>query len=723
MHSPKRRVMMRRAVARGLVAILFSGGAAPFFPAHSDSFPSRIDAAALDGSAGFRLRGVAPRDEACKSVAAAGDVNGDGIDDLVVGAPTALRSGTNWVGESYVLFGARTRSPALVDLATLGGARGFTMRGGYGEDFSGMSVAGVGDINVDGVDDLIIGAGIGSPNAIPEAGRSYVVFGSKTTFPELLQLRGLDASDGFLVTGLEPQDRMGAAVSRAGDFNHDGTADFLLGALGASPGDRSRAGSTYVLFGKAGLAAANLATLDGANGFTAAGVLEQDWSGASIDAAGDVNGDDIDDILIGAPRATRLGESGVGECYVLFGSEGTTPVQLDLFTLDGSNGFRVVGAGGQLGFSVSGAGDLNGDGIGDIVMGAPFATHEGRIAAGEALVLLGRDGGFGASVQRTWFDGDRGFRVVGPTSGAQLGLSVAGVGDVNGDGLDDLAVGAPFGSPQQRIGAGACYVIFGSRDGFPALIDPSRLDGENGFIIEGAAAGDRSGWSVAGAGDLDDDGVVDLVVGAPSASPDGAQRVGEGYVIYGRRSEVPVAVEDLRASVTAAGVRLSWLLRATSGSGALLQRGEAAPGPFANLAHFKRSGPAEYLDPDVEPGRTYWYRVVQADAVGSDRVTAALGVRVPHPATSTRLHAPRVEADGSVTIGFTLVGPGRIAVELRLLDVRGRVLHGFPRSSLEAGDHFLSWHRPQRLVGSGVYFVLLRAASRVDARKLVLLMD
>jgi hypothetical protein len=136
--------MMRRAVARGLVAILFSGGAAPFFPAHADPFPSRIDAAELDGSTGFLLRGVAARDEACKSVAAAGDVNGDGIDDLVMGAPTALRSGTNWVGESYVLLGATTRFPALVDLATLGGVRGFTLRGGYGADFAGMSVAGVG---------------------------------------------------------------------------------------------------------------------------------------------------------------------------------------------------------------------------------------------------------------------------------------------------------------------------------------------------------------------------------------------------------------------------------------------------------------------------------------------------------------------------------------------------------------------------------------------------
>jgi hypothetical protein len=193
---------------------------------------------------------------------------------------------------------------------------------------------------------------------------------------------------------------------------------------------------------------------------------------------------------------------------------------LDLGSLDGTEGFRITGAAGDLvGRSVRSAGDVNGDGIADIVVGAPGAESGAEADAGESYVIFGKASWADTPVfDPANLDGSNGFRLVGAHTGNRSGYSVSSAGDVNGDGFDDLIVGSPYDS------AGEAYVVYGKANwqGTSAL-DLGALDGTDGFALIGA-----SGHSVASAGDVNSDGFDDLIIGAPF---DG--NGGRSYVVFG----------------------------------------------------------------------------------------------------------------------------------------------------------------------------------------------
>ena len=317
----------------------------------SRSFPANFDLSTLNGANGFILNGISSNDMSGTSVAEAGDVNGDGIGDIIVGAPSV----DMFAGQSYVVFGSRSSWSSPISFSSLDGTNGFILNSISNTDLSGSSVGSAGDVNGDGIGDIIVGA----PTAALNVGQSYVVFGKKGSWSSPISLSSLNGSNGFTLNGIIDGDEFGDTVASAGDVNGDGIDDIIVGAWGGF----STAGQTYVVFGSTSSWSSfiNPSLLDGNNGFIINGINANDFSGTSVSGAGDVNGDGIDDIIVGASGAF----SGVGASYVIFGKKSSWSSPISLSSLNGNNGCILNG-----GASSASAGDVNGDGIGDIFVGA-----------------------------------------------------------------------------------------------------------------------------------------------------------------------------------------------------------------------------------------------------------------------------------------------------------------------------------------------------------------
>ena len=297
-----------------------------------------------DGSLLYQKNGAVVSDNLGKAVSAAGDVNGDGKGDFIVGAHRADPGNRNLAGSAYVYSGADGSLLYQVDGVAAG-------------DNFGISVSNAGDVNGDGKGDFIVGAHRADPGNRNLAGSAYVYSGA-------------DGSTLYQLDGAAAGDFLGVSVSKAGDVNGDGKGDFIVGATGTDPGNRSDAGSAYVHSGADGTV---LWQVDGA----AVG----DQLGSSVSNAGDVNGDGKGDFIVGAPQASPGSRSVAGSAYVHSGADRSL-----LWQVDGA------AAGDFLGVSVSNAGDVNGDGKGDFIVGATGTDPGNRNNAGSAYVHSGADG-------------------------------------------------------------------------------------------------------------------------------------------------------------------------------------------------------------------------------------------------------------------------------------------------------------------------------------------
>lgn len=378
------------------------------------------------------------------AVAIAGDLNGDGVDDLAVGA--SFQGGEHPLqGRVAVYFG----SPAGPDRKSAWHA--------WGEErgcLFGSSVAAAGDVNRDGHGDLAVGA--------PGCGLVQLFHGSNAG----------PTHSSWTFRGDQAFDQFGAALASAGDVNGDGFDDLIVGAP-AHDGAEIDEGRVYLFLGSP-------AGLGDAPDWTASGEQARAAFGAAVASAGDLDGDGYADIIVGAPGHGN-GQDAEGRAYVFLGSPDGLSSSPDWFG-------EIDQGGAFFGSAVAGAGDVDGDGHDDMIIGA-FACQRPSERIGCVYLYLGGPEGPAREPAQ---------RLVGPGGQAEFGRALSGVGDWDGDGLAEIAVGAPI--------AGRVFIYSGARGG---------LEEKPLAIIAGAQAGAMLGASVAGGGDVDGDGCPDLVLGAP----------------------------------------------------------------------------------------------------------------------------------------------------------------------------------------------------------------
>ena len=366
--------------------------------------------------------------------------------------------------------------------------------------YFGTSVATAGDVNGDGYDDVIVGAPDYSNGQTGE-GAAFVYYGSAA---------GLNQTPNWMVESNKEYAAFGTSVATAGDVNGDGFDDIIIGAPGYENGG-SNAGAVFVYYGSkpAGLSAKPAAG--------AGPSLQPDWQivfnqaganfGTSVTTAGDVNGDGYDDVIVGAPDYSN-GQTGEGAAFVYYGSvAGVSTTASWIAELNQPNAV--------FGTSVATAGDVNGDGYADVIIGAP-GYEKGEVNEGAAFVYHGRKAGLETAAN--WM-------VESDQVNASLGWSVASAGDVNGDGFDDVIVGAPWYSNGQT-NEGAAFVYHGRKAG---------LETAANWRFESDQAISYFGWSVSTAGDVDADGFDEVIVGADRYD-NGQENEGAAFVYHGSAS-------------------------------------------------------------------------------------------------------------------------------------------------------------------------------------------
>ncbi|MCB9760004.1 MAG: FG-GAP repeat protein [Alphaproteobacteria bacterium] len=411
------------------------------------------------------IDGPTSNDNLGYSVSAGGDLNGDGQADLIVGAYGST--------EVFALYGPVTSSAVVTALAaaTLDDTR------------FGYVVAGGGDVNDDGFDDILVSNYAG-------AGTAYVCYGPVSGS---LDASGADVS----LTGQVSGDAAGSALALSGDGDADGVADLLIGAPTEDTA-ASNAGAVYLVYGpptSGGLGSADAKIT---------GIASNDRAGTSADWAGDLNGDGADDVVIGAPQSDT-GGSNNGSVYVLLSPLAGT---VGLAAADGA--WAGDESNSRVGTRVAGAGDLDGDGYADLIMGGYGARGD----TGVVYVVLGP-----ATGSQSLADADG--KLFGESIDSSAGDAVDGAGDLDGDGQDDVVIGAW----EHDDGQGAAYLVYGPATGTRSLIDADA-------VWVGSDPGVRFGWSVAGVGDLNNDGFPDVAVGSPEA--DGtASNAGMLTVLFG----------------------------------------------------------------------------------------------------------------------------------------------------------------------------------------------
>jgi hypothetical protein len=410
------------------------------------------------------------------SVASAGDINGDGYSDMIVGA-NAYENGELLEGAAFIYQGtAGGISTSPITILERNQARAEL----------GIAVASAGDVNGDGYSDVIVGA-YSYDNGQTDEGAAFIYQGSA---------EGLRSTANTQIESNQAAAEFAYSVASAGDINGDGYSDVIVGAY-MFDNNHYDDGIVFIFHGSS----SGIST-------TMSAQLEPDitysYFGYSVASAGDVNGDGYSDIIVGAP-AYENGESGEGVVFIYHGS--ATGLHTTAVTRIQSNQAYA-----QLGSSVACAGDVNGDGFSDVIVGA-YKYDDGQVDEGAAFIYLGSSAGI-STIVATQLEGNQ------PST--YFGNSVACAGDINGDGYSDILVGAYYYSNGQSW-EGVVFVYQGSINGIGAT--PTT-------ILECNQTSAHFGTSVASAGDVNGDGFADVIIGA-YLYDNGETNEGAAFVFHG----------------------------------------------------------------------------------------------------------------------------------------------------------------------------------------------
>jgi hypothetical protein len=573
-------------------------------------------------------------------VAGAGDVNGDDYSDVIVGAPL-YTNGQNDEGAAFLFYGAGSSLAQTPDWSDEGDQMGASF---------GCCVSDAGDVNDDGYSDVIVGAK-NYDNGEENEGRAYVYHGSSF---------GLSTTPSWMAESDSANSYFGASVSGAGDVNDDGYSDVIIGAY-EYDGDQLRDGRAFVYHGGSG-------GLSSSPDWWAEGDQENAAFGVSVSDAGDVNNDGYDDVIIGASLYSN-GETHEGRAYVYHGAAAG---------LSGTAAWIAESdvSGAYFGTSVSGAGDVNGDGYDDVIVGADlYDTGEGK-----AYVYHG--GASGLSGTPAWTD-------EGDQSWARFGCSVSGAGDVNNDGYDDVIVGA-YSYDNVEVHEGRAFVYHGSATGLSVTED---------WTAESNQADARFGISVSGAGDVNADGYSDVIVGAYwYDNPE--DKEGRAYLYTGSGSGLALA-PDWTAEIDQEGAQFG---QRVSGAGdvngdgcgdvivgtSAYENGESYEG-----GAFAYYGVCGLADVPLAPARTY---------------TDILFQNYPNPFRGVT----------GTTIQYTVAEAGPI--EVRIFDAAGRLVNRIAAAA-RPGENHIRWDGRSwdgRVLPSGVYFYQIRMGDFAAEKKMIL---
>jgi len=411
-------------------------GAAYIFYGTSD-FATSVDASTAD----VKINGEDANDRLGSSGLASSDINDDGIDDVFVGAYFE-DAGGGQAGAAYVFFGSPTLA-TFIDAS----AADIKIIGESASDSFGGNMSGVGDVNDDGIEDVVISASNEDAGG-SAAGAAYVFFGS-TNIPAVIDASEADVK----IIGEGATDSLGYDVSGAGDVNRDGMNDFIVGAP-FNDGGGNYSGAAYIIYGRREFPQLIDASVTDVK---LVGEDANDYIGHAVHAAGDMNKDGFADVIVSAHRDDAGGAQS-GSAYIFFGSE-TLPASIDASIAN----VKIIGedANDYFGGSVSGGGDVNGDGFSDVIVAAS-QEDAGGSAAGAAYVFYGSNA-MSTSIDASVAD----IKIIGEDASDGFGIfsgdGVAMEADFNADGLSDILVGAE-NEDAGGSRAGAAYIIYGSAD-------------------------------------------------------------------------------------------------------------------------------------------------------------------------------------------------------------------------------------------------------------------